>query len=201
MGSYSAPKRHWPAHLVSVLNRSAQQAQAAFKTTLKQNYDQLREHLLKYFHVNRDSYRRKMYSLTKLPQKSWVTHWRCHQQWSHRWIQECKTREEVSNMYDAEIILGKMPPWLVTWIRDKKPRDIEEMMEWVDDPLFNSNKLPNQNTYFQQRGDLPTEHGRHSATEEKPISAVKREAEPKSEKKGHTDEGTKPWHRPKFDPN
>ena len=74
-------------------------------------------------------------------------------------------------------------------------------MEWVDDPLFNSNILPDQNTYFPQRGDLPTEHGRQSETEEKPISAVKREAEQKSEKKGKRDEGTKPWHRPKFDPN
>ena len=201
MESYSVPKRHWPAHLVPVLNRSAQQAHAAFKTTVKQDYDQLRERLLKHFHVNRDSYRRKMFSLKKLPQESWVTHWRRHQQWSRRWIQECKTREEVSDMYDAEIILGKMPPWLVTWIRDKKPRDIEEMMEWVDDHLFNSNRPPDQNRRFQQRGDRLTEHGRQSETEQKPTSAVKREAEQKSGKKQRTDEGTKPWRRPKFDPN
>ena len=104
-------------------------------------------------------------------------------------------------MYDAEIILGKMPPWLVTWIRDKKPRDIEEMMEWVDDHLFNSNRPPDQNRRFQQRGDRLTEQGRQSETEQKPTSAVKREAEQKSGRKQQTDEGTKPWRRPKFDPN
>ena len=196
MESYSVPKRHWPAHLVSVLNRSAQQAHTAFKTTVKQDYDQLRECLIKHFHVNRYSYRRKMFSLKKLPQESWVTYWRRHQQWSHCWIQECKTREEVSDMYDAEIILGKMAPWLVTWIRDKKPRNIEEMIEWVDDHLFNSNRPPDQNRRFQQRGDRLTEHGRQSETEQKPISAVKREAEQISGKKQHTDEGTKPWRRP-----
>ena len=74
-------------------------------------------------------------------------------------------------------------------------------MEWVDDPLFNSNTLPDQNRHFQERGDRPTEHGQQSETEQKPISAVKREAEQKSEKREHTDEGTKPWRRPKFDPN
>ena len=32
-------------------------------------------------------------------------------------------REEVSDMYDAEIILGKMMPWLVTWDqRQETPR-------------------------------------------------------------------------------
>ena len=84
MESYSVPKRHWPAHLVPVLNRSAQQAHTAFETTVKQEYDQLRECLLKHFHVNRDSYRRKMFNLKKLPQESWVTHWRHHQQRSCR---------------------------------------------------------------------------------------------------------------------
>ena len=142
-----------------------------------------------------------MFNLKKLPQESWVTHWRCHQQWSRRWIQECKTREEVSDMYDTEIILRKMPPWLVTWIRDKKPRDIEEIMEWVDDDLFNSNRPTEQKRHFQQRRDCLTEHGRQSETEQKPISAVKREAKQKSGKKQQTDEGTKPLRRPKFDPN
>ena len=121
MKSYSVPKRHWPAHFVPVLNRSGQQEHAAFETTVKQDYDQLRERLLKHFHINRASYRRKMFNLKKLPQGSWVTHWRRHQLWIRLWIQDCKTREEDSDMYDAEIILGKMPPWLVTWIREKNP--------------------------------------------------------------------------------
>ena len=76
MESNTVPKRHWAAHLVSVLNRSAQQAHTAFETTVKQDYDQLRELLLKHFHVNCDSYRSKMFSLKKLPQESWVTYWR-----------------------------------------------------------------------------------------------------------------------------
>ena len=101
-------------------------------------------------------------------------------------------------MYDAEIILGKMPPWLVTWIRDKKLREIKEMMEWVVDHLFNSTRPLDPSRHFQQRGDHPTKHGPEK--EQKPISAVKREAEQKSGKKQQTDEGTKPWHRPKFDP-
>ena len=70
MESYSAPKRFWPAHLVPVLNRSAQHAYAAFETTVKQDYDQLRGRLLKHFHVNCDPYRQKMFSLKKLPQES-----------------------------------------------------------------------------------------------------------------------------------
>lgn len=81
--------------------------------------------------------------------------------------------------------------WLVTWIRDKKPRDIEEMMEWVDDYLFNSNIPPDQNRHFQQRGDRSTDHECQSGTEQKPTSAVKREGEQHA-----TDEGTKPWRRP-----
>ena len=76
-----------------------------------------------------------------------------------------------------------------------------EMMEWVDDHLFNSNRPPDQNRHFQQRGDRLTEHGHQSETEQKPISAVKREAEQKSGKKQQADEGTKPWRRPKFHPN
>ena len=56
-------------------------------------------------------------------------------------------------------------------------------MEWVDDHLFNSNILPDQKRRFQQRGDRLTEHGHQSETEQKPTSAVKREAEQKSGKK------------------
>ena len=82
----------------------------------------------------------------------------------------------------------------------QEPGDIEEMMEWVDDQLFHSNRPPDQNRRFQQRGDRLTKYGCQSETEQKPISAVKREAEQKSGKKQQTDEGTKPWRRPKFDP-
>ena len=71
----------------------------------------------------------------------------------------------------------------------------------MDDHLFNSNTLPDPNRRFQQRGDSLTEHGHQSEAEQKPISAVKREAEQKSGKKQQIDVGTKPWRRPKFDPN
>ena len=64
-------------------------------------------------------------------------------------------------------------------------------MEWVDNHLFKSNILPDQNRRFQQREDHLTEHGRQSETEQRPISAVKREAEQKSGKKQQRDEGTK----------
>lgn len=104
MTNCSVPKEQWPAHLVPVLHSRVRRVHAALGSETWKDFDLTREALLKHFNVTRETYRKKMDTLKKRPDDSWVMHFCEYRRWSCKWTADCTTLEEMGELYDAETI-------------------------------------------------------------------------------------------------
>ncbi len=103
MRNYEVDQGRWHKLLVLSLNEEAIEAYGRAPADSQRNYGLLKKHLLKEFHVTKDTYRRRLENLKKEQTESWATVADRIQNLSRRWWEECR-----ENIFKHKLMLERL---------------------------------------------------------------------------------------------
>ena len=128
------PDEMWATQLAGLLTGKAMAAYAALPVTEANNYQKVREAILRRFDVNEESRRRKFRNDRK---RSGETHRELMtrlQENFQRWVGSQEM--SVEDLMVAEQFYQVVPEAMAVWVKDRKPSSLHQMAELADDYML-----------------------------------------------------------------
>ena len=135
MKVYEIEDNKWAFRLAPLLTGRAQQAYAALNADDAQNYNRVKEAILRRYDISEETYRQRFRSTTRKEGEAYSELAIRLQDLFVKWTTECKTVAEVREKMVVEQLLNTMPNELRIWVGERKPKTSTETGRLADDYL------------------------------------------------------------------
>ena len=133
MAAYEIDKARWAFLLAPKLSGRAQQAYMAVDAKDAGDYPIIKKAILQRYDVNEESYRRKFRARTRKTEESYTNLATDLMDLGRRWLQDCKTAEDVLEKIAIEQLLSALPEEVRVWVREHQPKTCAEAGHWADE--------------------------------------------------------------------
>ena len=130
--AYQIEQSRWSVSLASLLPAEVLAVLQAMKKEEQSVYCKVREKLYKHFHVSQMTFSRMIDEFERKPGERWVA---CAQRILRlvkKWSSQCKTVEEVCELFTLDKLLKIMTKQIAVKVKEKRPEVLEETAEWAD---------------------------------------------------------------------
>ena len=121
MAAYEVDKSRWPFILAPQLTGKAQKAYMALANEDAGNYQCIKLPILNRYNVSEESHRRAFRGRCRRRDESYTELGTSLMDLANRWLDECKTKEEVVERIATEQYLEKTPEEIRIWTKEHKP--------------------------------------------------------------------------------
>ena len=132
MGAYEVDKARWAFKLAPYLSGRAQQAYASLTAEEAAEYETLNATILRRYDITEETYRQKFRGLKKEASDSYKELSSKLLDTARKWLQECRSVEEVMDAVVRKQLLSNMPTSLQIWVRERKPKSSKEASDMAD---------------------------------------------------------------------
>ena len=133
MKAYDIKEERWSFKLAPQLIGKAQQAYAAMPPDEAKVYANLKDAILRRYDINEESYRQRFRSAVPKPGEINRELRARLGDLAEKWMQKCKTMEEVRDLVVLEQLVNALPEEIRVWVKERKPKTSEEASELADD--------------------------------------------------------------------
>ena len=133
MGMSTIEEDRWSCILAPQLAGKAQQAYAAMDVSRAGEYVEVKKMILRRYGVNQESYRQKSRAARKGQGETYQDLALRIGDLNRKWTRDCESVEEVRDLMNTEQLLDVLPPYLSTWVRERKPTTRVEAGELADE--------------------------------------------------------------------
>ena len=160
--TFEWPKEKWVVKLVPYLTGKAQAAYAAMSIAESNDYDKVKEAILKRYDITEETYRQRFRSVKKLREESYKEMYVRLKDLFRKWTKpDGKTVEEITETVIMEQLVDTMPPGVQIWVREHRPKTGIGAATLADD-------------YFDARKGVHNDlYRRPQTNSEKPVTAPK----------------------------
>ena len=132
-GMSAIEEDRWSRILAPQLAGKAQQAYAAMDVNRAGEYVEVKKMILRRYGVNQESYRQKYHAARKGQGETFQDLALRIGDLNRKWTRDCESVEEIRDLMDTEQLLEVLPPYLSTWVRERKPTTGVEAGELADE--------------------------------------------------------------------
>ena len=130
---YGWPRRQWAIRLIPLLTGKARAAFVAMDPAYTQDYDQLKQAVLKKYEVNRDSYHQRFRSLDVPPGESPHELYTRLKDLFSKWVSySSASKDDIREMVVLEQYLRVLHTDVKIWVKERDPDTAEEAAVLVD---------------------------------------------------------------------
>ena len=97
------------------------------------DYPIIKKAILQRYDVNEESYRRKFRARARKTEESYTNLATDLMDLGRRWLQDCKTAEDVLEKIAIEQLLSALPEEVRVWVREHQPKTCAEAGHWADE--------------------------------------------------------------------
>ena len=133
MKAYELKKERWAFKLAPYLTVKVQQAYAALGADDAAEYEKVKVAILRRYDVNEETYRRRFRSTSKKQGETNRELVNRLDDLVNKWMQECKTIEEVKDEVIREQVVNSVPEDVRIWVKERKPKSGQEAAGLADD--------------------------------------------------------------------
>ncbi len=168
--TYKWDKKNWVVKLVPHLTGKAQAAFAAMATEDSNDYDKVKEAILRRYDITEETYRQRFRSIKKGETESYREVYVRLKDMFCKWTKpDGITKEQLADIMVMEQLVNDMPPGAQIWVREHKPKTGVEAADLADD-YSDARKGINSDKKFQSRN---ANKGERSASKSMPKSDSK----------------------------
>ena len=134
--AYNWPPDIWVLNLAPLLTGKAQSAYASMDKERAREYQPVKEAILKRYDINEETYRQRFRKTVKKEEESYAELGVRLTDMFNKWTgadKETRTKKEISEIIVMEQLTECMPTGLRIWLKERKPKTIEEVGEMADD--------------------------------------------------------------------
>ena len=134
--AYSWPPDIWVLNLAPLLTGKAQSAYASMDKERARDYQPVKEAILKRYDMNEETYRQRFRKTVKKEEESYAELGVRLTDMLNKWTgadKETRTKKEISEIIVMEQLTECMPTGLRIWLKERKPKTMEEVGEMADD--------------------------------------------------------------------
>ena len=180
--TYKWEKKDWVVKIAPHLTGKAQAAFAAMASEESNNYDKVKEAILRRYDITEETYRQRFRSIKKGEHESYKeTYVRLNDMFCKWTKPETITKEQLADIVIKEQLVNDMPPGTQIWVREHKPATASAAAELADD-YYDARKGMNSDKKFQSRNSNKGERGA-SKGNPKSDSKTAQTSSPKSDAK------------------
>ena len=121
MGMSAIEEDRWSCILAPQLAGKAQQANAAMDVNRAGEYVEVKKIILRKYGVNQESYRQKNRAARKGQGETYQDLALRIGNLNRKWMRDCESIEEIRDLMNTEQLLEVLPPYLSTWVWERKP--------------------------------------------------------------------------------
>ena len=180
--TFEWPKEKWVVKLVPYLTGKAQAAYAAMSIMENNDYEKVKEAILKRYDITEETYRQRFRSTKKSREESYKEMYVRVNDLFQKWTKpDGKTGEEITEVINMEQLVDTMPPGVQIWVREHRPKTGVEAAEPADD-------------YFDARKGIPNDfHRRPQMYPERPAVVSNDREEDKKANNQPKNSNMPPW--------
>ena len=147
--TFEWPKEKWVVKLVPCLTGKAQAAYVSMSTMESNNYEKVKDAILKRYDITEETYSQRFRSTKKSREESYKEIYVRLKDLFKKWTKpDGKTVEEIMEVIIMEQLVDTMPPGVQIWVREHRPQTGVEAAELSDDYFDARKGMPND---FQRR--------------------------------------------------
>ena len=132
MGMRAIEEDRWSCILDSQLAGRAQQAHVAMDVNRAGECVEVKKMILRRYGVNQETYRQKYRAAKKGQGERYQDLALRVGDLNRKWTRDCKSVEEIRDLMNTENLLEVLPPYVSTWVRERKPTTEVEAGELAD---------------------------------------------------------------------
>lgn len=145
--AYKWPDNVWVLKLAPLLTGKAQAAYANMDSDKAQNFDEVKQAILKRFNINEETYRQRFRSTKKKAEESYTETEVRLRDLSKKWLKpKERNKDELVDVIIREQLVNAMPRDLQLRVRERKPKTAEEAGTIADDIISARGSIFNGNT-------------------------------------------------------
>ncbi len=133
MTSYEIPANRWVYMLAPHLTGQAQKAYAAMPTEEAADYGKVKKTILIRYDITKESYRHRFQTATRKTGESSRELATRLNDLASKWLQECKTVDEVRDLIVMEQVIDMLPLEVRVFVRERQPCTSAETAKLADD--------------------------------------------------------------------
>ena len=138
--TFEWPKENWVVKLAPCLTGKAQAAYAAMSIMESNNYEKVKEAILKSYDITEETYRQRFRSTKKSREESYKEMYVRLKDLFKKWTKpEGKRAAEIMEVIIMEQLVETMPPGVQIWVREHRPKTGVEAADLADD-YFDAHK-------------------------------------------------------------
>ena len=153
METYKVEKLYWVAQLAPLLRGMAQKAYMSVPREASNNYDEVKEAILRRYDIGEDTYRQRFASAVPQEKESYSQFSARTGDLLDKWAKNCFTGKDWRELIGTERVLNAMPHNVQAWVRDKKPKNMVEAGKLADDYVRNRNFEYGAGNWHYRRND------------------------------------------------
>ena len=134
--AYNWPPDMWVLNLAPLLTGKAQSAYASMDKERAREYQPVKEAILKRYDINEETYRQRFRKTVKKEEESYAELGVRLTDMFNKWTgadKEIRTKQEIAEIIVMEQLTECMPNGLRIWLKERKPKTVNEIGELADD--------------------------------------------------------------------
>ena len=179
--AYQWPPDMWVLNLAPLLTGKAQSAYASMDMEKVREYQSVKEAILKRYDIHEETYRQRFRKAVKKDEESYAELGVRLTDMFNKWTgadKETRTKKEICEVIIMEQLTECMPTGLRIWLKERKPKTIEQVGELADDYISarkSAKEVPRRCHRCNQIGHVAAECGSTIPAEQKQTKLASRQ--------------------------
>ena len=179
--AYEWPPDMWVLNLAPLLTGKAQSAYASMDMDKAREYQSVKEAILKRYDIHEETYRQRFRKAVKKDEESYAELGVRLTDMFNKWTgadKETRTKKEICEVIIMEQLTECMPTGLRIWLKERKPKTIEQVGELADDYISarkSAKEVPRRCHRCNQIGHVAAECGSTIPAEQKQTKLASRQ--------------------------
>ena len=179
--AYQWPPDMWVLNLAPLLTGKAQSAYASMDMDKAREYQSVKEAILKRYDIHEETYRQRFRKAVKKDEESYAELGVRLTDMFNKWTgadKETRTKKDICEVIIMEQLTECMPTGLRIWLKERKPKTIEQVGELADDYISarkSAKEVPRRCHRCNQIGHVAAECGSTIPAEQKQTKLASRQ--------------------------